>query len=437
MQLENTLFGLLLVPIKPQLEKVLNLPRGSLTKEIKLTQDAIKLLIEYSIPTTILAAEDKECDAREKVETVQGYASAIYSMLEEEKRKTAEDLRQENIQRNAEEIHRGAAHQNEQNHLCFGPASVEGQTESDKKIYDLNCFYELLGVDEQATDKQIKKAFIKLAQKYHPDRGGDSHKWLKIQRAYDVLRDPDKRKEYMRFGDEMSTEGDDDFFGTFFGGGRKRGGGQSGGDRGASTAASMGDPFDGLFGGGGRCGEGPHDGNGEDKELAAGIRDTGNPFHEFFGEGGRHGRAANGNWDYMQVPFEIDRRFEGSGYDSVLRPTLISTSSQWTKTEYDCLLAGSRSKILALEDQRSEKEKAFDLLDALTLSGTVAVECATLHIVAAVTHCFNETLTKVVVQRNLNPIEEVERSSLVVASTIHERPAEELIRQCSNDSAKT
>merc|ERR1712224_263070 len=55
MQLESTLFGVLVVQIRPQLEKVLNLQPDSLTKEIKLTQDLMQLFTKYQIPTDLLA----------------------------------------------------------------------------------------------------------------------------------------------------------------------------------------------------------------------------------------------------------------------------------------------------------------------------------------------------------------------------------------------
>merc|ERR1719146_502361 len=55
MQLESTLFGILVMPVKPQLEKVLNLPDDSLTKEIKLTQDLMQLFIRYQIPSDLLS----------------------------------------------------------------------------------------------------------------------------------------------------------------------------------------------------------------------------------------------------------------------------------------------------------------------------------------------------------------------------------------------
>jgi hypothetical protein len=55
MQLESTLFGVCVIQIKPALEKVLNLPDDSLTKEIALTQDLLKLFLEYQIPSDQLS----------------------------------------------------------------------------------------------------------------------------------------------------------------------------------------------------------------------------------------------------------------------------------------------------------------------------------------------------------------------------------------------
>ena len=57
-------------------------------------------------------------------------------------------------------------------------------------------FYDVLGVSKNATDKEIKSAFRKLAQKYHPDAGGDEAKFKEISEAYDTLSNEKKRKEY-------------------------------------------------------------------------------------------------------------------------------------------------------------------------------------------------------------------------------------------------
>jgi molecular chaperone DnaJ len=59
-----------------------------------------------------------------------------------------------------------------------------------------SSFYDVLGVNENATADEIKKSYRKLAVEHHPDKGGDEEKFKKISEAYDVLGDEDKRKKY-------------------------------------------------------------------------------------------------------------------------------------------------------------------------------------------------------------------------------------------------
>src|SRR2546423_5340989 len=61
-------------------------------------------------------------------------------------------------------------------------------------------YYKTLGVDKKATADEIKKAYRKLARQYHPDRNPDDKKaeerFKEVSQAYDVLGDPEKRKQY-------------------------------------------------------------------------------------------------------------------------------------------------------------------------------------------------------------------------------------------------
>ena len=57
-------------------------------------------------------------------------------------------------------------------------------------------YYDVLGVKRDASADDIKKSFRKLAQKYHPDAGGDEQKFKEVSEAYETLSNPDKRKEY-------------------------------------------------------------------------------------------------------------------------------------------------------------------------------------------------------------------------------------------------
>jgi molecular chaperone DnaJ len=61
-------------------------------------------------------------------------------------------------------------------------------------------YYETLGVEKSASKEDIKKAFRKLAQKYHPDKGGDEAKFKEVTEAYAILSDDKKRREYDAYG---------------------------------------------------------------------------------------------------------------------------------------------------------------------------------------------------------------------------------------------
>ena len=131
-------------------------------------------------------------------------------------------------------------------------------------------YYEILGVQKTATKDEVKKAFRKLASKYHPDKKtGDEAKFKEISEAYSTLSDDKKRAEY-------------DTYGRSYAGGNGPQGGQWGG-------------FQGGFGGQGG--------------VEFDLNDIFENFGDIFGGGGRGGkRATRGN----DVSVDIELSFKES-----------------------------------------------------------------------------------------------------------------------------
>ena len=143
-------------------------------------------------------------------------------------------------------------------------------------------YYEVLGVDKNADDAALKKAYRVLAKKYHPDTNpGDKEaeaKFKEASEAYAVLSDPQKRQQYDQFGHAAFENGGGaggaggfdfgdmgdifgDIFGDLFGGGRTRRGGGNGPAKGANILASVKLTFkEAIFG----C----------EKELDLNLKDT-------------------------------------------------------------------------------------------------------------------------------------------------------------------
>lgn len=159
-------------------------------------------------------------------------------------------------------------------------------------------YYEVLGVNKSATDAEIKKAYRKLAKKYHPDMNKDNPKaeelFKEVTEAYEVLSDKEKRKLYDQFGHAAFDEGAGQ--GGAYGAGGQGFGGGAGGFGGFGGFGS------GNFGGGGGFGSGF--GGFGSGNFSGGAGGGNGSFHF-------NGNSGDGYQEYYYTGDNLDDIFDG------------------------------------------------------------------------------------------------------------------------------
>jgi len=164
-------------------------------------------------------------------------------------------------------------------------------------------YYQILGVSRDADKSDIKKAYRKLARKYHPDvnqAANAEEKFKEVNEAYEVLKEADKRQAYDRFGADWKhgQQFDDAGFGGGFQGGNYHGGGFSGGD--------FSDFFESIFGG-------------AQQQQRAG----GSPFH--------HGRQQSPRGADLQLKLDISLEEAFNGGSKTIQFAKSAGSSEMKK----------------------------------------------------------------------------------------------------------
>jgi len=370
MQLESSVFGICIIQLRPQLEKLLGLPDCALTKEIQLTQDLLSLFVEYQIPSDLMTFDGEvDSDTATKVAAVRGHVKSIMDVIEsskekqliEEERKA--DMRIETSLLDAVEAEKGSAGSSQRRDFFAKSAGLVGSAGSRRK-------------------RSAGAAQGSAAVPHH---------------------------HIMQFSAAAYGSPESDSWAMC---GQPAPAALSAAPLGSSKSPKRTTPA-------------PH-AEGQPTFMVENVQPAGKPDSSKYEEQAPT-QPMEGE-DFTMIPKILDTCIEKFDSDHALRSCIIKSGPSWTLMRQANLLMPIKSKPLSGSAIHSEKKKAFDLLDAISRSGVLPIHCSELHVIVGVSHCFDNNVVGSVVQDNMNPIEKVERSGLMIASTIHAEPPAALIR---------
>jgi hypothetical protein len=361
MQLESSVFGIAVIQLKPQLEKLLNLPEGALTKEIQLTQDLMSLFVDYQIPSDLLSFDannftggEEEIAVSSKVDAVKGYVKAVMEVIEAEKSKQLKEEEEKKKMRYNMESSNDAA--------PFGGGAPFGSAPSAK---------------------------FGSAPSAGPSASQPPMEWMR-RAAYSPTPGPTVASDALP---KMQLMSDASYAMTSYSSGSRA-------LRGELEESA--DDFEE---------EAP-----PEAEATQENKQSSSPEAKQSGSSSQSLAAS----DFTMIPKLLDRKLEELDKEGALRSTTVKAGSNgWQLVRQENLLRAAVKKGLSSEDIKSEKNKAFDLLTAISRSGSLPIASAQFHVVIAVSHCFEKDVIGTIIRDNINPIEKVEKSLLMIGSVIH------------------
>lgn len=374
MQLSSTLFGILVIQVKPQLEKVLKIPPFSLTKEIKLTQELLELFITYQIPSDLLSYDGTSVEKSAALNRVNENVRKLFTMINEEKNKELERKREEEKMRRLKMEEEGRRLREEERRLREEEESRRDY--SDNKVLISARSYKKSSSPFGAIFKSLSSfgGEKKMARSY------DSSIAPSISPTLSPAPLPETKTSTLQSEQPVVIPSEQPLV-----------------EQQQSEQKKI-----------------PEH---QKSDVAQRDEDTDDEIED----------NDPNKEDYTQYPPALDAKYEALDEDSSLRPTIINIGETWTKSSQKSLLSTATTQDVGKDGQVSEKNKALDLLDAISRSGSLSVDSATLHVVIAATHTFTKSVVNTVIEDNINPIEKVERSNLILATTVHNRQASEIL----------
>jgi len=361
MQLSSSVFGLLTIQLKPQLEALLGLSPRSLTKEVRLSEDLLSLFIDYQIPSDLLSYDGPDdLEAKEKVAIVKKNAQNVLGMIEGLKEK---EIKEQVAKADMAFEMKQAEYPPDPESITFGSAPVPAGTSSANSLSVMRAKRSArsAAVPPLAMARMAAGSCMPVPA---PAMMGSAPVVLGSARAFQNNYD-----DAVAFDMCMEDE--------------------------APTAAER------------------HTSSRSDStsHLTSEHRQTNLVEAKL--------PTVTKGTDFTAIPKKLDRLYEEYDSDDALRATTIKVGECWNKKSQANLLSKmSESTINDQKEKSTMKAKAFDLLDALSRSGALPIACSELHVIVCSTYGFERSVVETVIRDNMNPIEKVETAFLLLNSTI-------------------
>lgn len=148
---------------------------------------------------------------------------------------------------------------------------------------------------------------------------------------------------------------------------------------------------------------------------------------EFESESAKPLKSSSKIIDLSSLPYILQDKFDKYGTSDSIRPGIVRAGDNWKRKRQENFFSSLTESNLGVDNLKSEKQRAFDLLDALTRSGGLSVDHSSIHVFMTSAHCFEDNLLNTLIQKNINPMIELEKSTLLMASVIHEKEIKDML----------
>ncbi|KAJ9443073.1 hypothetical protein DIPPA_19041 [Diplonema papillatum] len=447
MQLEATLFGVLVAPIMPQLEAALYLPPQSLTRDLSLRHDLVETFADSQIPVDLLAfdevstaahgtagvlpaatpAQTKESDkvaaVRQNLNAVNTYVTARkveealenLARAEEGARRAVEALESFAFVGYAAPylIGRGAALRAERKvklteELHFQCDRILERGETIDMLWEKSSGLEELAVHFQAKSKSLhrKSVFSNVRAPFSVKSTPRSSRSSAHQPANACSTADTADVKCANSFEEAPSE--------------PAAVAHSQETQGIEAAA------DGITAGE----EHPSVTNDGDPAPEDDPPDTN--VGEVVTSDSCSAKPPSAVFDLPSVPRLLEEATDALGPTVNVRPVIVKVGTSWRASELEATTLPGSTRRPGQPDpgfrkkadwQRAEKNKAFDLIDAVTRSGSAQLKKGTMHVFVGGAHCFDTSVVDAVVVHNVDPIERIDAACIATVAALHDQPA--------------